>query len=287
MSKKIILTVVVAVLLCTAGIVVWCHSDKKIKEPFSSSHDTVWSWWESAAGGSGRPEMVERCLANWKNVGKINDFRVLTPDTVHRYIPYPEYQKICNAAGSNMAIKSDFIALYLLFNWGGTWMDATNYLHSPLSDWCSGNKPVLYRARRYSAGGRPCIETFFIHAGNKGYPFFGKWYSKLFQVAPRVDDWCNQLKQQYPRIADGMEYGNYLWVYLVGKKLLMDNPQLLEGSTVLDSEDGPWKESVDQNWDVDKTCHALSARRSGGKSTHITKLDNALRKKCSVSIVPT
>ena len=282
MNKQTLLFLVI-LLAAISSFILYC-SLTHTKEPYDvSSPIIVWSWWENKNGNLGKPEMVQRCLQNWKSVGKINDFRVLNPTTINQYIPSHEYQKICKAAGSNLAVKSDFIGLYLLFNLGGTWMDATNYLHSPLSEWCSGPTPILYRARRYSQT-TPCIETFFMHAGDKGYSFFGEWYNKLLQIAPRFDDWCNRLKQQYPGIAQGMEYGNYLWVYLVGKKILMDNPELLEGATVIDSEDGPWKESIEQNWDVDKTCQALTTK--GRSHTRITKLDNELRKKCNISIVP-
>ena len=258
----------------------------------------VWTWWENKTGttvfdgsrstvedGSRSkklPDVVQRCLKNWVTRGQVKDLRLLNPKNVGDYIPGQEYQKICALAGGNLAIKSDFIGLYLISKWGGTWIDATAFFLQPLSAWCVESKPLLFRARRYSKDS-PCIETFFLH-GPPNYPFFKKWYEAICKVAPAVDQWCEDLKTQYPNIAAGMEYGNYLWVYLVGKKLIMDDPSLIKDATILDSEDSPWKESIQEQWRVPETCAALAQALPNKRN--LVKLDNELRKKCNRSIIP-
>ena len=132
--------------------------------------ETVWTYWHSPF----QPKVVEKCIENWRYVGKCKDIRVLDELNIYRWIPISEMIRI-NLITSCRANKSDLIRLYLLKTYGGTWMDASIILTQRLHTWLPSEGVFCYRADRFSNEEVTCLENYFIKAP-PNHPFIREWY---------------------------------------------------------------------------------------------------------------
>ena len=279
MNKYIIITVVSVALLIAA---VYWLTVRKI-EPFESPNiEPVWAYWEKKPGEE-IPSIVERCYKNWQTVGKVKDIRFLTPENLKMYIPEREISRIERACDGDLAVKSDFIGLYLIANYGGTVIDGTVYMHQPLSSWLPdtvGASPFFcFDATRY---GSICPETFFMY-GKKGSQVAARWYELGLKIGKKGrEKFMAKVNKEFPGMLDKFPKDNYLWMYMIGKYMLIRYPALGDQLLTVPSEDDPLRTISESNWETVKTCKNLMSKQS----TRITKLDNGLWKTCSIEIVP-
>ena len=124
MNIKLFTTIIAVLALFI--IVYALYSGKNCKSCEKYEGLPVWAYWEP----NPPPKKVKKCYNNWKEVGKLNNINLLNPDNITKYIPEDEYKKICKNA-DNLAVKSDFIGLYLLSTYGGIWIDSTVFLNKP------------------------------------------------------------------------------------------------------------------------------------------------------------
>ena len=278
-----VILILIGLVLCVGAIIFlfYCRYSESflIKEKEERpSIKTIWTYWEPWPP----PEIVQKCYKNWHTLGECQDIRFLNPKNISKYIPKPEFDKISKAA-SNSAVKSDFIALYLLKTYGGTWVDASIYFHKPLFSWLPLGKFFCYQADRFSQDSF-CMESFFIHSP-KNHPIIDLWYKKLYQGAKDNTKFIKDVQKKYPKITENMGSNTmYLWVYVAGKVVLFEHPELKKMITSKKAEKGPWLESVKSGWDADKTCRILEKDGHCG-NCNMTKLWNGPRKKCDDKIV--
>lgn len=238
---------------------------------------TIWTYWNS----ENPPEIIEKCIKNWNTVGKCQDIRVLNNKNITEYIPRSELD-IIDKKSPNLANKSDFVGLYLLLKYGGTWIDASVFLHKPLFSWLPSDEFFCYRADRFSKDSL-CMENFFIHAP-KNHPVCRAWYDGLKQESVDINEFLKRIKSKYPNIDDSMgSNAEYLWAYLVGKTLLLENPELKQLVHSKSAEKGPYLESVKMDWDAKKICAKLE--KGLCKNCNMTKLYNDTRNECSSKII--
>ena len=244
----------------------------------------IWTYWENTdKNNKDPPKVVQRCYKNWKDKGKLNNINILNPDNIKKFIPEDEYNKICKNA-ENLAVKSDFISLYLLYKYGGVWIDGSVFLNKPLLDWLPTDKMFTYRADRFKDL-VVCMETFFIYSP-KNNIICKTWYDLLHKIAENEgkDNFIKNVKKKYPNITNSMP-SNYLWVYVVGKYLLLKNPDFINMLNTKSAEEGPWYESERNGWEnVDQICKALS-KKEPCTTCELTKLHNGLREKCGAEVV--
>jgi len=283
MNKYVIIIVVsVAVLLLIAAVY---KLTRKI-EPFESPNiEPVWAYWEKKPGED-TPAIVQRCYKNWQTIGKVKDIRVLTPDNLKMYIPQREISRIEKSCDGDLAVKSDFIGLYMILHYGGTVIDGTVYMHQPLSSWLpetvAASPFFCFDAGRY---GSICPETFFMY-GKKGSQVAARWYELGLKIGASGkkgrEKFMSKANKEFPGLLDAFPKDNYLWMYMVGKYMLMRYPDLKNQMLTVSSEKDPLRTISESNWDTDKTCDALAAPQT----TKITKLDNGLWRTCPIEIVP-
>ena len=88
------------------------------------SNAPVWSvWWQ---GEDNAPEVVKMCFAGVNARRGAHPFRIITKDNFREYIDIPEHitRKVQNKTIS-LTHFSDILRVYLLYHYGGLWMDAT------------------------------------------------------------------------------------------------------------------------------------------------------------------
>ena len=262
-------------LLIISLIVFFCF---KITEKYNQI--PIWAYWEP----SPPPAKVKKCYENWKKVGKLHNVNLLNPENITKYIPKDEYDKICKNS-DNLAVKSDFIGLYLISTYGGAWIDGTVFLNKPLLDWLPLDKMFTYNADRFNDV-VTCMETFFMYSP-KDNVIAKEWYKLLHEIQDTEgkEAFLERVQKEYPDITNTMDY-NYLWVYVAGKYLLVKNPHLKDHLNYKSAEKGPWYACEKYGWDnIDQICDDLKTKKPCDLC-EMTKLHKDLRDNCDDEVIP-
>lgn len=96
-------------------------------------NNKVWVlWWQ---GDKNMPPIVDLCIKNMYNVIKNKDIIFITKDNFQKYVELPDYiiNKF-NRKQITMQTFSDIIRCYLLYYYGGTWIDSTVFMTKDLDE---------------------------------------------------------------------------------------------------------------------------------------------------------
>ena len=108
----------------------------KLKKYKSKNHETsgiIWTmWWQ---GEENLPETVKICHASVRENCKSHDFKIITKENFRDYINLPDYifEKV-DAGIITLTHFSDIMRFYLLFNYGGLWLDSTVFVTNEISE---------------------------------------------------------------------------------------------------------------------------------------------------------
>lgn len=260
------------------------------RERYENNEDVFWTYWEPVKP----PSVVRRCYSNWKSVGRLNKIIFLNPSNIRKYIPEDELRRIEMNSENSPAHKSDFIAFYILKEYGGTFLDGTVFfdrsIHATSQEknkvWPPKGKFFAFKATRFSTPDCPCLETFFMHSA-KGHPVATTWYNLLHEVGRNKEKFLKWVTQAYPDINKNMELDNYLWVYIVGKYMFLKHPELIKTIKTEPVEKGPYLEVHENGWNTDfpRVCNALMKRKKIPER-RVLKLFRDLREYCDEKLIP-
>ena len=140
----------------------------------------IWMCW--LQGVDNAPEIVKTCIQSVIE-NKPSDYQlvVITKDNFADYVALPDF--IIEKHEKNiisMPHFSDILRLYLLYRYGGFWIDATCLLSSELPERICNSDFFLYRS--FGVFERTFINNCFIHA-KAGNRIVGKWIKAM------VDYW--------------------------------------------------------------------------------------------------
>ena len=225
---------------------------------------TVWTYWHSAL----QPRIVRRCVRNWRTVGGCADVRATNALTIHRYIPWGTLRSFDSITKCE-AHKSDLIRFHLLHTRGGIWMHASVFCNRTL-DWLPDGF-FCYRADRFSKEGVVCLENFFIKSP-RGHPFLKAWMDQT--IREFKDPEYKATNERYRRII-GVN-GDYLVPYVASMKL--EKPAA--GITLRSAEEGPYLDTVREDWNPRRVCRSISRTQS------LVKLYSGTRRACPPGVVP-
>ena len=98
--------------------------------------------------------------------------------------------------------KADLLRLYLVYRFGGIWMDSSILLGRTLDwlhEWASTNNLdfVGFRNEELESGANPIVENWFF-AASKGHPFVERWIKHLAPLADKTPDEVYDLLIQSP-----------------------------------------------------------------------------------------
>ena len=101
---------------------------KPLKENLQSC---IWTLW--LQGIDNAPPIVKACINSIKKYSGGYEVIVLTEDTIHDYVTFPDFiiQKYKSGIIKSTHF-SDLLRTLLLINYGGIWMDATVFLTKPI-----------------------------------------------------------------------------------------------------------------------------------------------------------
>lgn len=87
----------------------------------------IWQYWHQ--GVENAPTLIQKCFESIKKYHPDYDIRIVTFDTIEKYTKIPKkYYDLLEQKKIPIAIFSDILRLYLLSEYGGTWIDSTIYL---------------------------------------------------------------------------------------------------------------------------------------------------------------
>ncbi|QIL84091.1 mannosyltransferase [Diaphorobacter sp. HDW4A] len=128
----------------------------------------IWAFWT----GASKPELIERCFANWHRMCPQFDIRILDEDSVLQYLDAipPSLQQ------ASAPKRADWVRAELLKRHGGIWLDASTILTTSL-DWVIDEQArtqsdyVGFYLEQFTADAAyPVIENWFM-AAPPGSPF--------------------------------------------------------------------------------------------------------------------
>lgn len=99
----------------------------------SACKDYIWTlWWQ---GEESAPETIRMCFQSMRNFAGGHPVVVISEDNYADYIHLPDYflEKV-QCGQISFTHFSDIIRMYLLYHYGGMWLDATMYLTAPVPE---------------------------------------------------------------------------------------------------------------------------------------------------------
>ncbi len=113
----------------------------------------IWQmWWE---GEENAPDVVRICIDSVRSMNPHRKVVVLSESTLKDYVTLPDYIYRKHSAGlMSTARFSEIVRLYLLSQYGGTWIDASVYMSGEMPSAIEDSSFFVYKSEAW------------IHAGN-------------------------------------------------------------------------------------------------------------------------
>ena len=205
----------------------------------SGSNAPIWTvWWQ---GEENAPEVVKMCFASVNRHKGTHPFRIITRDNFREYIGLPEHitRKVQDKTIS-FTHFSDIIRVYLLYQYGGLWLDATMLV--------TGNIPEeIFRREFFSikSGFNPKSHAVtmgrwasFLQAAHKGSMLCG------FALDFHLEYWKEQIMP--------VDYILIDYIYALAYEEFPECRELLDSVPVNNKDTERLMPILNQKWDSGK-----------------------------------
>lgn len=109
------------------------YKKERTKVPMDKSRDLIWQYWQQ--GIENAPLLVKRCLESTQRFHPDKKINVLNYNNIADYVEIPsKYYDMLNNGKMHSAFFSDILRIYLLAQYGGTWVDATIFFTGRIPD---------------------------------------------------------------------------------------------------------------------------------------------------------
>ena len=244
------------------GILVLCLVWLRRREPFTLEEvpKTIWTYWDSDQ----LPEFIQKSIDKMKQMNFGWKINVLNPKNLSEYLPDVDIFKFKFA--DSKPRQSDFVRLHVLPKYGGIWCDASIVPQTSF-EWVIDEQKKrgvefigYYREGATTKPEYPVIESWFF-ACTKGSNFVSKWRDELgvMNTLEKETDYKENVKARGVDIQDTPQ-PDYLNVYLAAQAVMqtqMTPDEIKNKIHVLDAESGPFKHSIENNWDPVKSMKWL------------------------------
>ena len=244
------------------GILVLCLVWLRRREPFTLQEvpKTIWTYWDSDQ----LPEFIQKSIDKMKQMNFGWTINVLHPGNLHEYLPDVDIFKFKFA--DTKPRQSDFVRLHILPKYGGVWCDAS-IVPQKSFEWVIDEQKKrgvefigYYREGATTKPEYPVIESWFF-ACTKGSNFVSKWRDELgvMNTLEKETDYKENVKARGVDIQDTPQ-PDYLNVYLAAQAVMqtqMTPDEIKSKIHVLDAESGPFKHSIENNWDPPRSVKSL------------------------------
>ena len=244
------------------GILVLCLVWLRRREPFTLEEipKTIWTYWDSDQ----LPEFIQKSIDKMKQMNFGWTINVLNPKNLSEYLPDVDIFSFKFA--DSKPRQSDFVRLHILPKYGGVWCDAS-IVPQKSFEWVIDEQKKrgvefigYYREGATTKPEYPVIESWFF-ACTKGSNFVSKWRDELgvMNTLEKETDYKENVKARGVDIQDTPQ-PDYLNVYLAAQAVMqtqMTPDEIKSKIHVLDAESGPFKHSIENNWDPVKSMKWL------------------------------
>ena len=229
----------------------------------------IWTYWDSDQ----LPEVVQLCIETWKKTNPDYTIHIVSKKTLNSYLPGNTIFSFPHCK-SSPARTSDFIRLYLLYKYGGFWIDASIILNGSLNYFLKIQEEskcefIGYYLSSFTTRPEfPVIESWFLVAVPKS-KVVKVWLDCFLLINKYVwlesyIDWVrNEEKVDLQKISSPI----YLSIHVACQHMLQKflTPEEIQSKIYLEkAEDGPFKYLAENNWDSEKallsTCSNPSLR---------------------------
>jgi hypothetical protein len=213
------------------------------QQEMKKCENIIWTYWNTCDPSidskrcnksdalNGIPIFIQKCMKNWKNFNPEYTIILITPDNLSEYInpadlPGNFYQLITQK-------QADWIRLYVIMKYGGTWLDSSIILTSPLRKWMNTIK------KDYNSNGllfyMKCqsidtfqVENWFINSSPMD-PFIVAWFKEFDRVcrvysnngSGYLDELQRLYPNEYPIMIKNKTELEYLTAYVVTQKIIL------------------------------------------------------------------
>jgi len=203
-------------------------ADPIVLNPADKSSETsipsiIWMYWDSEP-----PALVQSCFSQIQRLNPSYQINILNKENISDYCSY-DFSQFKNLTPQQ---HSDLLRFYLLYHYGGLWLDASIITYSNL-DWiiaiCKKNKTSAfgyYRAANVTVPEYPVIENWLL-ASEKGNTFFKKWLDELSNaLLMGVKSYIMDIEKNIPNFTEYFQkigMLEYLIAYVACQKIMRDN----------------------------------------------------------------
>lgn len=184
----------------------------------------IWMYWDSEI-----PELVKRCFKQVKRLNPEYQVNIISSENISEFcdLDFSIYNNLTPQQ------KSDLLRFFLLYYYGGIWLDASIIIYTNLewiTDFCKKNKTSsfgYYRAANTIIKEYPVIENWLL-ASEKGNIFFKKWLDELsYALKIGVKNYISEIKNtksNYSEYFQNIGLLEYLIAYVACQKVLRETP---------------------------------------------------------------
>ena len=250
--------IVVAILVV---VIIWLLRVRR-QEPFTTREipKTIWTYWDS----EDLPEFIQKSVDKMKQLHPGWEIHILNSKNLSEYLPDVDIFSFKFA--DTKPRQSDFVRLHVLAKYGGVWCDAS-IVPQVSFDWVLDEQKTrgvefvgYYREGATTKPEYPVIESWFF-ACIPGSSFVENWRDELgvMNTLEKEADYKENVKARGVDIQDTPQ-PDYLNVYLSAQAVMqtkMTPEEIKDKIHVIKAEDGPFKHSVTNNWEPEKSMQWL------------------------------
>ena len=220
---------------------------------------TIWTFWDSDTP----PLFVQKSIDSWRKFSPDFTINLVTPKTLPDYLPEVDFSKKKNDFIQRTA---DFVRVHLIAKYGGIWSDAS-VVATRSHNWIIHEQQSkgfeffsYHRKDNQTLGDYPTIENWFFASVPNGN-FVTKWRDEFDRLNhfEKVEDYISDIRSKgvdTQKIPDP----NYLTQDCSAQVVLQNHmtPEEIKKTIyTLNSEEGPYKHSQENEWDPTKGMQGL------------------------------
>jgi mannosyltransferase OCH1-like enzyme len=198
---------------------------------------TIWTFWENESNDKNIDFLIKKCFKSWGiycpnwniiilNYGNLNNWVKDIPIELKNY---------------NLTFKSDYFRLYLLYNYGGVWLDSSIFLTCNIDFFIKNEKKIIFFIEDFNKDYiysnwfiislypkniffKECLQEFNLFLKNP-HKYENNIKFNNNPIYYKYKSWCNYIKNSVSK-KDLKLYNNYYFVcYLFFLKVIDKKPK--------------------------------------------------------------
>lgn len=188
----------------------------------------IWSFWNTKK----LPLTVSRCVKTWAFFNPEYEINMISMRTIKDWLPEIDLKQFYHAKENNYTRLSDFVRIYVLYKYGGIWIDASTICTMPFDDWIESIEQKhrqspefigFYSSQFTSNRKYRVIENWFFACVKKSR-FVKRWRDTFTEIEDYddVNDWLDEVEDlgvDFQKIPD-FDDPEYLAQHIAAQKVL-------------------------------------------------------------------